>query len=95
MKRFSGSTGLEERVGGGIAMALKVFVEDRAPVFRGDGYHWRCGRIAIPIPGWLTPGSIEVRHREGRQGRFSFTLTVVHPWFGRIIHQVAFFRDAC
>ncbi len=33
--------------------------------------------------------------REERQGRFSITLTVMHPWFGRIIHQVAFFRDAC
>jgi hypothetical protein len=95
MKHFSGSTGLEERVGAGIGMALVVSVEARALVFWSAGYHWRCGRIQLRIPSWLTPGSIEVRHREERAGRFSFTLTVLHPWFGRIIHQVAFFRDAC
>jgi hypothetical protein len=42
----------------------------------------------------LTPGDIVVHHREEREGRFSFTLSVVHPWFGRMLHQVAFFRDA-
>ena len=26
-------------------------------------------------------------------GRFSFTLEVVHPWFGETVRQVAFFRD--
>ena len=43
----------------------------------------------------MTPGCIEVTHREERSGRFSFTLSAVHPWFGLIIQQVAFFRDAC
>jgi Domain of unknown function (DUF4166) len=95
IKSFSGPTGLEERVGAGVAMALRVSVEDRALVFRSSGYHWRCGSVAVHIPRWLTPGDMEVRHREERQGRFSFTLNVVHPWFGRIIRQVAFFRDSC
>jgi hypothetical protein len=95
MKSFAGPTGLEERVGGGISMALDVSVEDRALVFRSAKYRWRCGWLSLRIPSWLTPGIIEVRHREERQGRFSFTLTVMHPWFGRIVRQVAFFRDAC
>jgi hypothetical protein len=94
MKSFSGRTGLEERVGGGVGIALVVAVEERALLFRSAGYHWRCSRLIVPIPVWLTPGTIEVVHREERQGRYSFTLTVMHPWFGRIIHQVAFFRDA-
>jgi hypothetical protein len=94
MKSFSGPTGLEERVGGGIGMALSVSVEARALVFRSAGYHWRCGRLLLRIPGWLTPGCMEVRHREEGEGRFSFTLTVVHPWFGRIIRQAVWFRDA-
>jgi len=42
----------------------------------------------------LSPGRMEVVHREERDGRFSFTLTVRHRWFGELIHQVAFFRDA-
>jgi Domain of unknown function (DUF4166) len=94
MKHFAGSTGLEERVGGGIGMALTVSVESRALLFRSAGFHWRCGRLRLAIPIWLTPGQVEVRHREERHGCFSFELSVVHPWFGRIIHQVAYFQDA-
>ena len=95
MKSFTGPTGLEERVGGGIGMALTVSVQARALVFRSAGYFWRCGRVRVPLPSWMTPGCIEVVHREERADRFSFTLSVVHPWFGRIVHQVAFFKDAC
>ncbi len=94
IKSFTGPTGLEERVGKGFAMSLVVSEEQRALVFRSSGYHWRWGRLAVRIPKWLTPGDIVVEHREERQGRFSFTLSVLHPWFGRILHQVAFFRDA-
>lgn len=94
-KRFAGPTGLEECVGAGIGMALAVTVEDRALVFRSTEYFWRCGRLRLRIPHWLTPGEIAVFHREERAGRFSFTLVVTHPWMGETIRQVAFFRDAC
>ena len=94
MKCFSGPTGLEERVGAGLSMALTVSVESRALVFRSVGYHWKVGAWTLSIPMWLTPGAITVRHREERSGRFSFTLSVVHPLFGCLIHQVAYFRDA-
>lgn len=92
-KRFAGPTGLEECVGAGIGMALALSVEHRALVFRSRHYFWRCGRLCLRIPGWLTPGRIAVIHREERSGRFSFTLEVHHPWFGETIRQVAFFRD--
>jgi hypothetical protein len=93
IKSFTGPTGLEERVGAGIAMSLVVSEEERALVFRSTGYRWRWGRLVVRIPSLLTPGDIVVQHREEREGRFSFTLSVVHPWFGRILHQVAFFQD--
>jgi hypothetical protein len=92
-KRFAGPTGLEECVGGGIGMALALSVEQRALVFRSTEYFWRCGPLRFRIPDCLTPGRIAVIHREERAGRFSFTLLVVHPRFGEIIRQVAFFRD--
>lgn len=95
MKRFSGPTGLEECVGAGIGMTLAVTVERRALVFRSIEYFWRGGALRLRIPDWLTPGCIEVVHREERAGRFSFTLTVTHPWFGETMHQVGFFRDVC
>jgi hypothetical protein len=95
MKRFEGPTGLEECVGAGIGMALTLHVEQRALVIRSAHYFWRAFGRRFRIPGWLTPGNIEVVHREERAGRFSFTLTVTHPVLGETIHQVAFFRDAC
>ena len=94
-KRFAGPTGLEECVGAGIGMALAMSVEQRSLVFRSTEYFWRCGRVRLCIPDWLTPGRISVIHREERSGRFSFTLIVTHAWFGETIRQVGFFRDAC
>lgn len=93
-KRFAGPTGLEECVNAGVGMALAVSVEQRTLVFRSTGYFWRCGGLRLRIPDWLTPGRIDVLHREERAGRFSFTLVVTHPWFGESIRQVAFFQDA-
>ena len=92
-KRFAGPTGLEECVGAGVGMALSLSVEQRALVFRSTEYFWRCGWLRLHIPDCLTPGRIAVIHREERAGRFSFTLCVMHPWFGETIRQVAFFRD--
>lgn len=93
-KRFGGRTGLEECVGGGVGMRLELSVEDRALVFRSRGYFLRVAGRTVGIPDWLTPGVVEVTHREERDGRFSFTLSVTHSRFGRIVEQVAFFSDA-
>jgi uncharacterized protein DUF4166 len=92
-KRFAGPTGLEECVGGGVGMRLRLSVEDRSLVFRSAGYFWRLGSRGFDIPAWLSPGTLEVRHREEREGRFSFVLTLTHPWFGVVIEQTAFFED--
>lgn len=93
-KRFAGPTGLEECVGGGVGMRLVLAVESRALVFRSAGYFVRLAGRRLALPQWLTPGTIEVVHREERDGEFSFSLELTHRWFGLIIRQVAFFRDA-
>lgn len=92
-KRFAGPTGLEECVGCGVGMRLTMHVEQRALLFRSAGFFVRLGPWRLPLPGFLMPGRIEVAHREERDGRFSFTLTVQHRWFGEIVRQVAFFTD--
>lgn len=92
-KRFDGPTGLEECVGAGVGMRLTVAVERRALVFRSEGFFLRLGSRRLELPRWLVPGIVEVTHREERDGRFSFTLIVTHPLFGRIVEQVAFFAD--
>ncbi len=92
-KRFAGPTGLEECVGAGVGMRLVLSVEHRALVFRSAGFFVRRGKHEWTLPAWLTPGEVVVVHREERDGRFSFTLAIDHPWFGRVIEQVAFFAD--
>jgi hypothetical protein len=92
-KRFSGPTGLEECVGHGVGMALTVHVEERALVFRSAWYFLRAFGMTLRMPAFLSPGLVEVVHREERDGRFSFTLTLTHPLFGEAVRQVAFFHD--
>ena len=92
-KNFAGPTGLEECLGGGVGMRLALSVEDRALVFRSAGFFLRLRSRSLAIPAWLTPGVVEVRHREERDGRFSFTLSIIHPSFGSVVEQTAFFSD--
>ena len=93
LKRFGGATGLEEIVAHGVGMRLRLSVRDRALVFRSAGYFIRCLGVSLALPDWLTPGVIEVIHREESRGRFSFSLSVTHVWAGHVIDQVAFFRE--
>lgn len=92
-KRFGGATGLEEYVGYGLGMRLKVSVEAQSLVFRSCGYFLEIGRRQIALSRWLTPGEIEIRHTQETGDEFSFRLTLDHPWLGRMISQTAFFRD--
>ncbi|MCK1359690.1 DUF4166 domain-containing protein [Bradyrhizobium sp. 199] len=93
-KRFDGPTGLEEYVGFGVSMALRIAVEDQALTFRSAGYGLQLGRLWIPLPPWLTPGDLTVTHRDLGEGAFRFTLDVIHPRYGALIHQSAIFREA-
>ena len=93
-KRFAGPTGLEEYVGYGISMALRIFVEHEALVFRSVGYSLQAGWWRLPLPDWLTPGDLTVTHSDLGGGRFRFTLDVVHPRFGKLIRQSAVFMEA-
>ena len=93
LKHFGGATGLEEIVARGVGMRLRLSVRDGALVFRSAGYFIRCLGVQLSLPGWLTPGVIEVIHREESAGQFSFSLNVTHTWAGQVIDQIAFFRE--
>lgn len=93
MKRFRGRTGLEEHVGGGFGMALDVNVEDSALVFRSQSYFLEVLGLQVPLPAALGPGRMVITHRQEQGGHFSFELDVTHPLLGRVLHQLAFFRD--
>jgi hypothetical protein len=92
-KRFSGRTGLEEHVGYGIGMALKVEVKERALVFRSDGYFLQVFGRRLFLPAWACLGALTVTHAETEPGEFVFGLTIVHPRWGLLISQTAVFRE--
>jgi len=92
-KRFCGPTGLEEYVGFGIGMTLKVAVEEGALVFRSASYFFETRLWRWRIPKALEPGRMEITHREEGNGTFSFRLDLTHPIFGCLVHQLAYFYD--
>ena len=92
-KRFRGQTGLEEYVGAGISMQLLLSVEDRALIFRSRHYLFEMGRLSLRIPSLLSPGAMTIVHTQETDGSFSFLLTLRHPLFGELLHQLAVFRD--
>jgi hypothetical protein len=92
-KRFRGATGLEEYVGCGIGMALRVTVEERVLIFRSAGYFLELGRWRLPIPRALHPGRMQIEHRDEGAGTFAFALQLTHPLLGMLVRQVAIFHD--
>ncbi len=93
-KRFAGSTGLEEYLGFGVGMALRIVVDGEALLFRSAGYFVQAGRLKFRLPAFLTPGALTVTHTDLGGGEFQFTLAIVHPRFGMLVHQSAVFREA-
>ena len=92
-KLFAGPTGLEEYVGFGIRMALKLAVEGEALKFRSAGYFLGFGGLRWRLPERLTPGALTVTHADLGDGAFRFTLEAVHPRFGLLVRQSAVFRE--
>jgi Domain of unknown function (DUF4166) len=92
-KRFAGSTGLEEHIGGGIGVALRLAVEGTALLFISDHYFLALGKCRLRLPRWIGPGTLTVGHIDCDDGWFAFTLTLKHRWLGVMIDQTAMFRD--
>jgi len=92
-KRFAGPTGLEEYVGYGIGMTLTVGAREGALIFRSRDYFVELFGRRWRLPAWLAPGETVVTHAELPDGRFSFTLQVIHPRLGHTIRQMAMFRE--
>jgi Domain of unknown function (DUF4166) len=74
-------------------MSLTVHVKDEALIFRSHRYFLQLFGRRIALPAWMTPGALSVTHAEVADGRFSFTLQVVHPRLGLLIRQMAIFRE--
>jgi hypothetical protein len=92
-KRFAGPTGLEEYVGYGVGMTLTVEAREGALIFRSRDYFIELFGSRWRLPAWLAPGDTVVTHAELPDGRFSFTLQLIHPLLGHMIRQMAMFRE--
>src|SRR4030095_4752866 len=63
-KRFCGSTGLEEYLGHGLGMALRIETLTDGIAFVSDHYFFQVGRWRMRLPRALTPGVTRVTHRQ-------------------------------
>lgn len=92
-KRFCGPTGLEEYVGRGFGVALRVEVEGGALHFVGDHYFFAALGLRLRLPRWLAPGLLRVSHIDCNHGWFAFMLVLRHPLLGELIRQTAMFTE--
>ena len=91
-KRFAGPTGLEEYLGLGLGIALRLEEEGGALLFVSDHYFVQAGPLRLRIPD-IVLGHLVVGHVDLGRGHFAFTLDLVHPWLGELVHQLAVFSD--
>lgn len=92
-KRFAGPTGLEEYLGLGFGIALRVSADEQALHFYSDHYFLTLGARRLRLPRWLAPGALTISHIERGDGWFAFVLMLRHPLFGELIRQTGLFRE--
>jgi hypothetical protein len=94
-KRFAGPTGLEEYLGRGLGMALRIEALDDGIAFVSDHYfiHIAQLRLRLRLPAWMTPGVTRVVHRQIAGSSFLFELELSHRWAGRLFYQQVLFED--
>ncbi len=93
-KRFAGPTGLEEYIGYGIGMALKIEASDDALYFKSDHYFVQWGQRRLRLPRWLGPGALVIGHHDLGGDAFLFSLRLRSRLLGLLIAQDARFQDA-
>ncbi|HEX4694923.1 DUF4166 domain-containing protein, partial [Sphingomonas sp.] len=69
-KRFCGPTGLEEQVGGGFGITLRVEVANGALHFLSDHYFLMVRGRRLLLPKFLSPGVLRVSHVDCNHGLF-------------------------
>ena len=92
-KQLGDDGGLLERTDGGLSMALDVFEERGALVFESRRFTLLLGRLRLPVPALLAPGTCRVTHTDLGDGLFRFDLDMVHPLWGHTFHQSGVFAD--
>ena len=92
-KRFAGPTGLEEYLGGGFGIALRVSADETALHFHSHHYFLALGPVRVGLPAWLEPGTLTISHVDQGDGDFAFVLDLRHPLLGELMRQVGLFHE--
>ncbi|MFL6800486.1 MAG: DUF4166 domain-containing protein [Sphingomicrobium sp.] len=92
-KRFAGPTGLEEYLGRGLGMALRIEPVSDGIAFVSDHYFVQFGPRRLRLPRILSPGVTRVTHRQVAGASFLFGLDLAHPLAGTLVHQEILFDD--
>ena len=91
-KTRSGARELTEHIGRGFSMRLCLSERGGDLYFVSRAYEVEALGLKIRIPPLLTPGTTTVSHEQISGDLFRFTLSVVHPVFGRTIYQDGYFE---
>jgi hypothetical protein len=89
---------LVEKLPAHLCMQLAAQEQDGALHFISRRYYFelplpgKAANLRLVLPGWLSPGTVHVVHRDEACGWFRFTMTVTHPVLGRLFHQTGRFR---
>lgn len=92
-KRFAGPTGLEEYLGAGFGIALRISAIEGGIRFSSDHYFLQLGRVRLRLPRWLAPGRLRIDHVDRGDGTFTFTLALHHRLLGEVMCQHCNFCD--
>jgi hypothetical protein len=92
-KRFAGPTGLEEYLGRGFGIALRVSAIDGGIRFVSDHYFLEVFGRHLRLPRWAAPGELIIDHIDQGEGEFTFALSLNHSVLGEVMHQLCRFRD--
>lgn len=93
-KRFNGPTGIEEYIGSGVGIALKVRARPDGLSFESDHYFLQIAGWRLRLPAWLRPGALTIVHRDLGTAGFLFSLSLESRLFGELVHQDAVFQDS-
>lgn len=92
-KQFSGPTGLEEMLGYGLGMTLKLHSEDNAILFTADRFFLTLFDRRVYLPATFTPGHLTISHIDLGNGVFCFGMSLKHRLFGQLVNQNILFTD--
>ncbi|MEM8798258.1 MAG: DUF4166 domain-containing protein [Pseudomonadota bacterium] len=92
-KRFSGPTGLEEYIGYGVSIALKVRARGKRLSFESAGFYCKLFGKKIRIPRALMPLDLVVTHEACGRDWFTFSLNLTAPLFGTLIYQEGLYGE--